>query len=404
MIAIPFVKYRARLDELFLGKYFIEIVVVFLLINILLMGSSRRDKENTYNNGNKYNIKTFSFLLIIYMVYTFVSLLVGSFTLGSGFPFDAGDERFGTWVNHITIFLMFFMSYHLIDPDKDFYYVLGIISLLIFAFAFRFRSEFVHVQQFHFTYKSRVGGMLSNLGPNEVAAFFASYTMLCVGMVFKEKRKPVAALLLMVIIAGTYGVIYSYSRGAYVAYFAGIILALWLNRKILLVVVAVALIFWKSILPVSVVDRIMMTTEAGKHSSEIGIESGDVAGRAKVGLAGWVIFKENPVIGTGFLTVWRLSTEKMDTHNVYIKYLAETGVVGAILLVMIFGYMIKTAFRLYRYSPDDRWRGFAGGFLCLMLVVIVGNFFGDRWTYMALSSNYLMLSGMISRKLTLMDS
>jgi len=55
-----------------------------------------------------------------------------------------------------------------------------------------------------------------------------------------------------------YCMLYTFSRGAYIAFIAGLALSPWLRRKKFLLLI-VFFIFWRSLVPVSVVERIEMT-------------------------------------------------------------------------------------------------------------------------------------------------
>ena len=92
------------------------------------------------------------------------------------------------------------------------------------------------------------------------------------------------------------------------------------------------------------------------------------------------MFKQNPITGTGFNTyefMHRVGSYR-DTHNYYLKVLAETGLVGIVLFLFLLRMLFTAGWRLYRTTDDPFWSAIATGFTALVVCGIVLNFFGDR--------------------------
>ena len=113
------------------------------------------------------------------------------------------------------------------------------------------------------------------------------------------------------------------------------------------------------------------------------------------------LFKRNPISGTGFDTYGSMGRVGgyRDTHNYYIKVLAEMGVLGMLLYLVVLWSMFATGFRLYRATRDPFWRGIAVGFLAMMASIVISNFFGDRWTYQQLDGYLWLILGCVIRGL-----
>lgn len=95
-----------------------------------------------------------------------------------------------------------------------------------------------------------------------------------------------------------------------------------------------------------------------------------------------VLFKQNPITGTGFQTYESMGRlGYADTHNYYVKVLAETGVVGFCLFLMLLWKLFRTGMRLFFITDDPFWRGLSLGFIALLASTVVLNLFGDRWSY-----------------------
>jgi O-antigen ligase len=95
------------------------------------------------------------------------------------------------------------------------------------------------------------------------------------------------------------------------------------------------------------------------------------------------VFQADPIFGTGFNTYAYGSHVGGygDTHNVFVKVLVETGLVGLLLFLAIFFKLFKVGFRLYRTATDSFFKSIGLGFSALMITAFIANLFGDRWMY-----------------------
>jgi len=111
------------------------------------------------------------------------------------------------------------------------------------------------------------------------------------------------------------------------------------------------------------------------------------------------LFKRNPVSGTGFDTYGSMGRVGgyRDTHNYYIKVLAEMGVIGLLLYLAVLWKMVGAGVSLFRATSDPFWRGIAVGFIAMLGSIIVANLFGDRWTYQQLDGYILVIFGCVIR-------
>jgi len=111
------------------------------------------------------------------------------------------------------------------------------------------------------------------------------------------------------------------------------------------------------------------------------------------------LFKRNPISGTGFDTYGSMGRVGgyRDTHNYYVKVLAEMGVIGLMLYLAVLWKMAATGLGLFRATQDPFWRGIALGFLAMMSSIIISNFFGDRWTYQQLDGYIWIILGCVIR-------
>ncbi len=138
-------------------------------------------------------------------------------------------------------------------------------------------------------------------------------------------------------------------------------------------------------------------------------EGGQFDSSAQTRLVLWqdaiALFKRNPVTGTGFETyefMGRVGPYR-DTHNYYVKILAETGVVGMMLYLALLWRLIKSGSSLFYASEDPFWQTIGLGFLALVFCAIALNFFGDRWTYQQVDGYLWVSLGCVIRGLVVMN-
>lgn len=183
---------------------------------------------------------------------------------------------------------------------------------------------------------------------------------------------------------------------AFIAAFLYISIALK-NVKAL-ILIAVFFVFWTSVVPKSVVDRIEMTeTQGGKleSSSEARLEKWEHALN---------LFSKNP-IGYGFQTVRYLgftqlsgdATTHGNPHNRYVEFLVEMGVAGIGVFLYLYYLAFKSGWNLYKNTEDEFLKALGLGFSSTVVASMVANAFGDRWTYESLSGFYWVVWALVVR-------
>lgn len=111
------------------------------------------------------------------------------------------------------------------------------------------------------------------------------------------------------------------------------------------------------------------------------------------------LFKKNPVTGSGFDTygfMGRVGGYR-DTHNYYIKILAETGIIGIFFYIALLLKLFSSGLTLLRSSEDAFWQSLGLGFTALVASAAILNFFGDRWTYQQVDGYLWVLLGCVMR-------
>jgi O-antigen ligase len=200
------------------------------------------------------------------------------------------------------------------------------------------------------------------------------------------------ALVYASILLAAYCVLLSFSRGAYVGMVAGLIFLGVMKERKYLVLVAVLLATWQTVVPNAVRERILMTYDAN------GVES-SANERLQLWEDAFTIIPEHPILGTGFDTYRYLgrSADYLDTHNYYVKVTVETGFVGLGLFLYLLWAMTRQGIHLFLSSNDPFFSGIGLAFAALMVCVAFVNVFGDRWMYQQVTAYMWTFLGLVCR-------
>ena len=112
------------------------------------------------------------------------------------------------------------------------------------------------------------------------------------------------------------------------------------------------------------------------------VYSSGYATRIAMAQAAWNMFLEKPILGTGFDSYKQIAflyspqgdnsvTPRRAGHNVFFTVLAETGLIGAILLILMFREVIIALWRSRRMLPVDERLHAANCVLALLLGSII---------------------------------
>lgn len=180
--------------------------------------------------------------------------------------------------------------------------------------------------------------------------FFALAFVLCGN--FHYWVKAGFTLFFLVVLAATG------RRGETVAAAASVMIFLFvsLNRKkkgarilkilaVLFVVAAVLLLLWPWISSINVFQRFIQTLEKMRGGQDY------TSGRTNLYAQALALFREHPVFGIGwdsFGTYRGSDSALSNVHNIYLQLLCETGIVGAVIILSIFAFLLVKAIRIVR--------------------------------------------------------
>jgi O-antigen ligase len=363
---LPLQTVRYRIHGYFLGEQFIDVLLLGVMLGLVRQRriSIPRTPLNT--------------LLFVFIGYTFLSMARGSFFLGANLPLWFTDPRVSDWKNYVVdLALIFLLTASAVRTKGQ----MTIVILLACAGSLLVSKGFHNVigdRDFStFSYDLRDSGPLGWAGVNGLAAFAAQVGVFVVSLFLFERRISLRACYAATAASSIYCVVFALSRSGYAAFIVGIgFLGVMRSRTLLLAIVAL-LLMWQTVVPAAVGERIFMTTDENgqiEHSAAARMDLWDEAMQ---------VFRADPIFGTGFNT-YKYETHVGgygDTHNLFVKALVETGLVGLSMFLLILLRLFRIGWRLYRTAIDPFYKAIGLGFAALMITAVIGNFFGDRWMY-----------------------
>lgn len=379
---LPLQTIRYRIEGMPLGSSLVYIILLGVALGLLRRGESILP-------GTPWTR-----LLCAYVGFTFVSLWIGSFVLGLPLPLSTGDRRVSDWCAFVTMPALFFLVAAAVKDVRQMKLLLALMCLSMFMLdraywnAVSGRDYSTYSEDFH-----RDGSAMGYSGAQGFAAFTAQCAIFLLSLAAMERKVLLRLSYIGLAVFSVLCLMYSFSRGGYAAFLAGWLFLGIIKQRSLLVLLAVFVVVWASVVPAAVQMRVNMTYDPAAgldHSSETRLALWEDA----IELAG-----ANVLLGTGFGTYGYLGRigNYTDTHNVYLEVLVETGVVGLLLLLWLFG---KSAWRGYLLSlraKDPLLRGLGLGLTGWVVCAMVANAFGDRWNYLQIQGFFWVIAGLVAR-------
>jgi O-antigen ligase len=378
---IPLQTMRYRLNDFPLGASVVTIVLVAVAIGVI-----RR-------KGTVLPKTPWTVLIGIYAVFTFLSLILGSSYLGLPLPFP-GSERFSVWADYMMMPALLLLV-AAVEPSRlQMKGIVVMMCLAVLALDRNFLSTVSGRDFSAFSYDLRDAGSMGYAGINGMAAFEAQVAIFLLALAAFEKNLllklgywalgGLSALCLM----------YSMSRGGYVALLAGW-LFLGLAKKRWMLVALIAFVFtWTALVPNAVRERVTMTYDTGglDHSSETRITLWQDAMQ---------VFDSNIVLGSGFNTYAYMHRVRdyEDTHNFFLKLLVETGIFGLALFLWLLGKTFRVGLMFSRRAKDPFYASLGLGLAGWLVTAFVANMFGDRWNYLQVCGYLWVIAGMVAHAL-----
>ena len=386
---IPLQTLRYRLNDLPLGSSLFGVMLIAVALGLLRRGRPMLPKT------------TWTGFLIIFALFTFGSLCLGSLYLSKPMPMP-GDARFGSWQQYMIMPALLLLTAAVVQTKREMLAIVFVICVATLVLDKTFWNE-VSGRDFS-NYAEELhgeGGSMGYAGANGLAAFAAQVSAFLVALAGFEKKKWLRAGYYGVAVFSAVCLMYSLSRGGYAAFLVGCAVVGVLKQRKLLVLLAIFLFTWTSLVPPAVQQRVSMTYDK---------QSGELDNSATTRLSLWSnamqVFQENAVIGAGFDTYEYMRLNKRtdgasgyyaDTHNYFVKVLVETGIVGLILLLWLLVRMLFDGYRLYNGGHDPFFQALGLGLVGWVICAVVANLFGDRWTFLQVNGYMWVIAGLVLR-------
>ena len=313
--------------------------------------------------------------VLLYAAYMVVSLFIG-------YQYVSGtDVHLNTLKDHL---LAVFMVYLVQLGVSDWAGVKRVVLATLLPLPYIAKvvwAQHSSVASWGYDDDMRISGTFSLLGANEFAAFCTTHAVALFAILLATRLPRFWKLVLAGGIACmVIGVLYAYSRTAYVALILGLVTVIlaWRGRWKLMLPLLLAVAILPSVLPYSVVERFDSTT----------VEAEDRDESTDMRFVYWGIaldtFRQHPIVGTGYHTFHHseINPYNKDTHNLYLRTLSEGGIVGAVILGGLLLSLLLAGVKSMTRARTGTWHYALGlGLVGAWTALICGNLFGDRFTY-----------------------
>jgi putative inorganic carbon (HCO3(-)) transporter len=385
---IPLQTLRYRLNDLPLGQSIVGVMLLAVVLGLWWRGQSVLPRT------------PWTRFLCAYAIFTFLSLCLGSFYLGRSLPWP-GDSRFSDWQGYITMPAILLLVAAVEPTSRQMKAMVILMCLAAVALDRNFWDVVAGRDFSSFSYDLRDEGAMGYAGVNGLGAFEAQIAILLLALgAFERKRLWQFGYVALAIVSAIC-LMYTFSRGGYLALLFGWLFLGLVKQRKLLVLLALFVGMWTSLVPPAVQQRVLMTYD--QTSGEL---DHSAATRVNLWHEAMQVFDTNPLVGVGFDTyayTEHLNNYK-DTHNIYVKVLVETGVLGLFIFLWLFAKTFVTSYGLFRTAKDPFLASLGLGLAGWVVCSFVANCFGDRWMYLQVNGYMWVLGGLVSRALVLEEN
>jgi len=352
-------------------------LIIYILLFIWLFSVVRERKFLRAHEVNKY---------LFIMVFVILLSIPNKILRG-----EISDINLLGEIINIKSFLnpiiLFFILFNVVDDEKTCNRsILGLLLLLLVTVSSQILEMF-GVIEYGATVEAYESARLSGLGDaNDYASFLVLFIpILLSGFLFKKSAliKSTSAVLLFL---SFLGLLATGSRGGALSFlFSMLVYCFFLHRERILSLFKIMFFIIVLFLVGGAALVIMPSTlkeELGERFDLTEIESADqlTAGRTLIWRKGLLLFMESPVIGHGHHVFRTLLGEKYYVkaacHNQYLYYAVNYGIIGLVLLLMVYLKLFQYVWNRYR-ETRDAWKkqiyisffaGFCGYLFSLMSI------------------------------------
>ncbi len=384
---LPLQTTRYLLHPFPFGEKLVDVILLGVIVGLLFRNKGRVFPQTPLNS-----------FLIIWAVFYYVSLWRGAFFLGSNLPLWFNDARMSNYKNYMIMPLLFLIVAAVIQDKRQIKILLILMAIAVLRVNVGFFNTVSDRDLSHFSYGLRYAGALGYAGENGLAAFEAQLALFCLA-IYAFLRNLIAKCTLLAFIGlCVYCLLFAFSRGGYMGFMIGILFLGIVRERKLLILLVILLLAWQILVPTAVTERIFMTYDEGQIESSAGE-------RVTIWEDAIRLVPQHFIFGTGFDTYEFMGRveEYKDTHNIYLKVLVETGIVGLGLFLALLWKSFRMSFRLFRFADDPLFRALGLGTAVYLVCAFIVNFFGDRWMYLQVNGYLWTFLGLVVRAQALTD-
>lgn len=333
---------------------------------------------------------------------TVVSHILVFFMMISVFLLMAESPNFGIGVEGLRAVVQymswFFLVIQLIDDEKDVNILIGVGSVsavlialhAIYQYAAKvpMLGNWVDATE---VITTRAYSIL--LSPNLLGAFFELFLPVSVAYIFAARTPFVKLLSFLSCVLLSLGLLFTFSRGAWLAAFVGIVFFLLMTYRKLLIPMMLSLTAFLFAVP-KLGDRIfrLFSTDYFFRSAK-----GGRIYRLEESLNIW---SKSPLFGLGFgrfggAVAMNHRLSPFYTDNYYLKTLVETGIVGLTSFVALLASLVFFSVRSIRSVACKRMQIVLFGLLSGQIAVIAHNLTENIFESPALNTLFWLFSAII---------
>ena len=346
---------------------------------------------------------SFRRLLILFCLIVAFSILHTEISDGSMTIFSALIE-YKRWFDPLMVF---FLTSYLVQEEEDAKKMLYMMAftLVVIGIGSIWQRHSLEDRS-HYVRLTGIAGEANTMG-----AFYANFSFVMIGyLLMKGMSYFRKGIFFFGIIGCLFGLFATQSRGDALGLVGGMLVYFFLRNKIqflIFVSIITFVAFNPQYLPGGLKQRVERTV---RHQANEGFsEKTQLDASAQTRLALWTgairMIEANPIMGVGYkmfpfyiysFVDHNKETEKLelkgrDGHNAYLMIGSEMGIPALMVFLTILLYMIRTAWRSYRTSPDLYWKTISICALCSITSLVITNMFGSRVFSLVLTGYLWML-------------
>lgn len=376
---IPLQTLRYRLNDLPMGQHVVDIVLLSVVLGLLRDRRAIRPRT------------PLDLPILAYGVYTLISLFWGSFSINAPLPISPSDPRLADWKDFFEMPFMMYVVAATVRNEKEMLTLLAIMCFAVFQLDRSFWGTVSSRDFSEYSNELRDEGGMGYAGVNGLAAFEAQVVMTLLGLASFKHRRWFRPACFALAVFSALCLMYSLSRGGYAALLVGWLFIGVVRQRKLLVLLGLFLCTWTALVPNAVRERVAMTYDEDRGLDRTSTQ------RVRLWDDAIEVARTNPLFGTGYNTyayMGRVGTWK-DTHNIYLKVMVETGLIGLALFLTVLLKVFVLGWKAYRTSLDPNVKGLGLGLCGWIVSATVANLFSDAWTYLQVDGYLWMVAGLV---------